>query len=96
MTFQSGREKTGGRKAGTPNKHTQAVKDALRAALEASHEDGAEGYFLRLSRDDPKTFMGAVQKLIPTEVESKVETKNTITVRRFSSGREKESRRERR
>lgn len=88
--YKAGRIKTGGRKPGVPNRNTQAVKDALKAALEASDDDGAEGYFLKISRDDPKTFMAAVGKLIPTAIESKHEVTNTVTVRKYSGGRERE------
>lgn len=90
MPFEKGRAKTGGRAAGTPNKHTQEVKNALREALETSHNDGATGYFLEVARDDPRTFMAAVGKLIPTAIESTHEVKNTITVRKYSGGRERE------
>lgn len=69
-----------GRPPGSKNKITAAVKDALRGALESSHPDGAEGFFLELARDDPKTFSHLVAKLIPNEVQAEVKTENTITV----------------
>lgn len=86
--FKKGRAKTSGRKAGTPNEHSNAVKNALRGALDNSHDDGAEGYFLKLSVDDPKTFVGAIRVLMSTTVEATVEHNNTVTVRRYSSGRD--------
>ena len=86
--FEKGHKKVGGRKKGTPNKATP-VKEALRRALENAHEDGAEGYLLELAREDPRVFMTAVLKLIPTSVETKVEHEQTVTVRRFGSGRQR-------
>lgn len=87
--FEKGHAKVGGRKKGVPNKSTVAVMEAVRRALDAAHKDGAEGYLLQLACDDPKTFMGAVNKLIPTAVETKVEVEQTVTVRRYGSGRKK-------
>ena len=91
MGFEKGHPKLGGRAKGTPNRHTQSVKDALRAALDQAHPDGAKGYFLDLARSDPRTFMGSVSKLIPTAIEAKVEHEQTVTIRKYSSGRESTS-----
>ena len=87
--FEKGHTKVGGRKKGVPNKSTVAVIEAVRRALDAAHKDGAEGYLLELACDDPKTFMSAVNKLIPTAVETKVEIEQTVTIRRYGSGRKK-------
>lgn len=57
-----------GRAKGTPNKTTLAVKQALSEALEAAHDDGAKGYFLKLSKEEPKVFGTLIGKLIPNEV----------------------------
>lgn len=69
-----------GRPKGSPNKVTKAVKDALRGALEASHEDGAEGFFLMLAKDDPKTFATLVGKLIPNEVVADVKSETIVKI----------------
>ena len=90
--FEKGHTKLGGRKKGVPNKSTVAVMEAVRRALDAAHKDGAEGYLLELACDDPKTFMSlltALMKLIPTAVETKVEIQQTVTIRRYGSGRKK-------
>ena len=88
--FEKGHAKLGGRKKGTPNKLTP-VKEALRQALENAHEDGAQGYLLQVAQEHPQVFMSAVQKLIPTAVEATLETEQTVTVRRFGSGRKRGS-----
>jgi hypothetical protein len=54
-----GYPKTGGRKRGTPNKSTVAMREALRLALE-SPKDGLGG----VARDDPKTFARLIASII--------------------------------
>ena len=56
-----------GRRAGTPNKHTRNVREALVRALEATEEDGGQEFFADLRASDPKTFAGLVGKLIPNQ-----------------------------
>ena len=69
MTFVKGepRAATAGRRAGTPNKTTRSVRDALVRALEATAEDGGEEFFTDLRDSDPKTFATLVSKLIPNQ-----------------------------
>lgn len=76
-----------GRPKGAQNKHTKAVKDALREALNESHPDGAKGYFLQVAADDPKTFMGVVAKLIPNEVVADVKSETTVRVVDMTGGK---------
>jgi len=59
-------KKTGGRVAGTPNKATKAVKDAVIEAFELA---GGVGYLVQVAKDDPKTFLSIVAKVIPLQVE---------------------------
>ena len=61
------RAPTAGRRAGTPNKTTRSVRDALVRALEATLEDGGEEFFTSLRDSDPKTFATLVSKLIPNQ-----------------------------
>ena len=56
-----------GRRAGTPNKHTRNVREALVRALEATAEDGGQEFFAGLRDSDPKTFATLVGKLIPNQ-----------------------------
>lgn len=67
--------KTGGRKKGTPNKTTAALKEAILAAAEEVGEDGEgegglTGYLRRVARDDVKAFSGLLGKVLPMTVES--------------------------
>ena len=57
--------KTGGRKKGTPNKLTGAVKDMVLQAL-----DGAGGvtYLQACARDNPAAFLTLLGKVIPLQV----------------------------
>ena len=59
-----------GRPVGAQNKVTVALKDALMAALDAQ-DGGAQAYFERLARSDPRTFCTLLAKLIPHEMKLK-------------------------
>lgn len=62
--FEKGRIKTAGRVAGTPNRTTQAVKDAL---LHAFEEVGGQEWFIELAKSDPRTFALLLGTLIRHE-----------------------------
>lgn len=55
----------GGRKAGTPNKVTKALKDAILAALD---EVGGQTYLVGIAREDPKTFCALLGRVLPMQV----------------------------
>jgi len=59
------RPKTGGRKAGTPNKTTAAVKDAILEAFEAV---GGAKYLQTVAREDFKTFCTLLSKVMPMQI----------------------------
>jgi len=65
MARPKGMEKTGGRKKGTPNKQTTALKDMI---LNVLHKAGGEGYLLEQAKEDPKTFLALVGKVLPLQV----------------------------
>jgi len=69
-----------GRPKGTRNKLTTQVRSAIEGALNAG--DGAEECFIRLNRDDPRTFTNAVFKLLAVQGEAdlKGQIDNNITV----------------
>ena len=64
------RQKTAGRKAGTPNKATAAVKEAI---LNAFTKVGGEDYLVTVARDDPRTFCTLLGKVLPSEVKADIE-----------------------
>ena len=57
--------KTGGRKAGTPNKLTGAVKDMV---LKALSNVGGVNYLEAQAQNNPTAFLTLVGKIIPHEV----------------------------
>ena len=60
--------KTGGRTAGTPNKVTKALKEAILEAAEGSHKDGTVGYLKVQARDNPAAFMTLLGKVLPMQI----------------------------
>jgi hypothetical protein len=62
--------KTGGRKAGTPNKITAALKEAiLLAADNAGGEGGMVGYLTRQASENPPAFLSLLGKVLPMTVQ---------------------------
>ena len=66
-------QKTGGRKAGTPNKTTQGVKEALCAAFEGM---GGVPALLDWGRLEPAEFYKLWAKMLPQEVKSEISGKD--------------------
>lgn len=65
-----GRPKTGGRKKGTPNKLTRTVKEAIEIAFD---KVGGPEYLARMAEEQPVAFMTLLGKVIPNQVEAKVD-----------------------
>lgn len=65
MAFEKGHAKVGGRKKGTTNKQTAAVKDMVLAAL--GNVGGIE-YLQRQAEANPTAFLTLVGKVIPLQV----------------------------
>jgi hypothetical protein len=59
------RQKTGGRKRGTPNKITTAFKDAVRVVYD---DIGGDQAFAAWARECPTEFYRIASRLIPTEI----------------------------
>ena len=55
-----------GRKKGSVNKTTRALKDAIMNAFETV---GGESYLAVVARDDPRTFCTLLGKVLPMQVE---------------------------
>ena len=71
MPFEPGKEKTGGRVAGVPNKLTKTVKETVLEVfnkLQESKEHNIEAFAQKYPRD----FYNIAAKLIPTEIQAKV------------------------
>lgn len=59
------RPKTGGRKKGTPNKITGALKDMVLTALANA---GGIDYLEKQAKDNPTAFLTLVGKVLPLQV----------------------------
>lgn len=62
---KKGCSKFGGRKKGSQNVVTKALKEAILAALD---EVGGQKYLVKVARDDPKTFCSLLGKVLPLQV----------------------------
>lgn len=74
--FVKGQEKKGGRKAGTPNKTSMLLKEAIILAAESEGldrkgKDGLVGYLRMLSRREPAVFGRLMEKLLPYQLTGK-------------------------
>ena len=76
MAYTDG-TKSGGRKKGTPNRVTRAVKDAL---MQSFDEVGGVVYLNRLAEIDPKAYSTLLGKVIPAELQATVQGSMDITI----------------
>ncbi len=60
-----GEARRGGRKVGTPNKMTKAIKEMI---VEALDEAGGVKYLVKQSSENPVAFMGLVGKVLPLQI----------------------------
>lgn len=65
MPFEKGHEKVGGRKAGTPNRQTVAVKEALEAAFD---ELGGIDGLVKWAWSDRGEFYRQWAKMLPKDI----------------------------
>lgn len=68
MARPKGQPKVGGRKKGTPNKLTAAVKDMVLQALNEAHDDGGVAYLKEQAAKNPTAFLTLVGKVIPLQI----------------------------
>lgn len=64
------RQKTGGRKKGTPNKLTAPLREAILMAANGAHEDGMVGYLQEQAQKNPTAFLTLLGKVLPTTLAS--------------------------
>lgn len=65
MAYPKGAPKVGGRKKGTPNKQTAAIKEMIIQALD--NKGGVE-YLEKQADANPVAFLGLVGKVLPLQV----------------------------
>lgn len=84
MPAPKGRPKYGGRKKGTPNKLTAALKAMVARALE--REGGVE-YLREIAREDPAAFLALLGKILPREVKAGIEARRyVVEIKASASG----------
>ena len=64
-----------GRVKGTPNKVTGDVR---RAILEAFDQLGGVDYLIQVGKDDPRTFLALLSRVLPAEIKAELNTKPTF------------------
>lgn len=55
---------------GVPNKYTKEIREMIRGALD---DAGGQAYLARQANENPVAFMGLIGKIIPKEVEMKLD-----------------------
>ena len=75
--FKKGKKKTGGRKKGVQNKNTLTMKETIKTAFE---ELGGIEYLVDIGKDDPRTFISLLSKLIPAEIAAEIHHTGTLTL----------------
>ena len=65
----SERIKTGGRKAGTPNRMPSALRQLILGALD---DAGGQAYLARQAIENPCAFMALLGKCLPKEIKAEV------------------------
>ena len=72
MAYPKGGPKVGGRKKGTPNKQTAALKDMILTALEGADKEGSVAYLTKQAAENPTAFLTLVGKVLPLQVNADV------------------------
>ena len=68
---RGGRREGSGRKKGVPNKVTVTIKNA---AIEAFGEVGGKDYLVSVAKEDPKTFIQLLARILPSEIRAETDT----------------------
>lgn len=76
MPFEEGRNKTGGRAKGVPNKITKTVKETVLEVFTIIQDDPKVN-LEAFAKKYPRDFYAIAAKLIPTEVKAQVDTSIT-------------------
>lgn len=86
MGRPAGTPKTGGRKKGTPNKVSKALRESILEAAEQAHEEGTVGYLKQQAKDNPTAFLSLLGKVLPSTIAGDPESPlETVTTFRLAS-----------
>ena len=69
-------KKTGGRKKGTPNKTTKALREMILAALDQA---GGQDYLATCALTNPAAFLALIGRVLPTTLAGGAVNVETIT-----------------
>lgn len=80
-----------GRTAGTPNRFSQRLIDAIEASFE---QLGGEAYLTELGRTEPRAYLALLGRILPAQVDARavLDTPNAIAVRWAGDGLRKRPR----
>lgn len=67
--------KTGGRKAGTPNKTSAALKDMILGALD---DAGGRDYLSKQAKSNPAAFLSLIGRVLPTTLSAEGTGKGSL------------------
>ena len=65
-----------GRKAGSQNKLTKTIKEAIEASFD---QVGGADYLARMAMEEPVAYMGLLGKVLPTQVKMQSDQPITVT-----------------
>jgi len=77
VRFEPGHTKIGRRKAGTANKTTIALKEAIVAAF---HKTGGVDYLVWLSKEHPSAYATLLGRVLPTEFDASLTAQVNMTM----------------
>ena len=82
MKFKPGepRPANAGRKAGTPNRHTALLKDAILAAAEKAGKGDIVAYLERQAEENPVAFLSLLARVLPLQLRG--DSDNPLVIRR--------------
>lgn len=65
-------KKTGGRRAGTPNRISRDLKEAILAGAEAAGDGDMVSYLTWAAKEHPGPFLALLGKIVPLQVSASV------------------------
>lgn len=73
MQFEKGREKTGGRRAGTPNKASMDIKSRIASLIDRQFENVQADFEALEPKDRVTTYLKFLEYILPKQREQKID-----------------------